>query len=160
MTLEVASGLGGPLGDLDAELRLAAEAIGAAVVPTLLELRPRVAEAEDEPTTLDSLHLEGEGDPDGVMLAACLAAHAAYVARRGQPGGVSTGGLAIARLLVWAQRAAVIGHPLQVSWIGPPARAPQADEETHRVLARCTVSGGSAGVSRRAEAVALVRQST
>jgi hypothetical protein len=156
--LEVTAELRTQLGHLDTELRLAAEAVGAAIVPTLLELRPRVAEAEGAPTTLDTLHLEGEGDPDGLMLAACLAAHAAYVQKRGQPEGVSTGALAIARLLVWAQRAAVIGHPLEVTWVGPPARAPERTDGSHRVLARCVVSGGDGGGSRRAEAVALVRE--
>ncbi len=158
MALEVTSELGGPLRELDVELRLAAEAIGAAAVPTLLELRPRVAEPEDGVATLSSLHLDGEGDPDGLMLAACLAAHGAYVARRGQPDGVSTGALAIARLLVWAQRAAVIGRPLHVEWIGPPARAPKAEDGTHRVLARCALSHGPEGAVRRAEAIALVRE--
>src|SRR5690606_15237369 len=77
---------------LDAELRTAAEAIGAALAPQLKRLTPALAPqaggAEPE-AVLTALDLDHEGAPDPLSLAACVAAHRAYVAARGRHEGVS-----------------------------------------------------------------------
>lgn len=142
---------------LDAELRTAAEAIGAALAPQLKRLTPALAPqaggAEPE-AVLTALDLDHEGAPDPLSLAACVAAHRAYVAARGRPEGVSTGALAIARLLVWGQRAALLGPAPKIAWIGPAPRQPEAGAGQAALRARCVVT--VAGTTRRAEAAALV----
>ena len=76
-----------------------------------------------------------------------MAAHRSYVAARGQPEGVSAGALALGRLLVWAQRAAIV-------WVGPATRRPEDAEGRLALSARSAVT--MAGTTRRAEAVALI----
>ena len=95
---------------LDLELRLGAEAIGASLAPRIAELTPALAPADGgEPEALlAELDLDHEGAPDALSLVACIAAHRGYVTGRRRPSGVSAGGLAIARLLVWAHRAALL----------------------------------------------------
>ncbi|MEZ0283813.1 MAG: hypothetical protein ACAH79_01080, partial [Thermoleophilia bacterium] len=77
-----------------------------------------------------------------------------YVAARGQPEGVSAGALALGRLLVWAQRAAMLGPPPKVVWVGPATRRPDDEEGRLALSARSAVT--MAGATRRAEAVALI----
>ncbi len=84
---------------------------------------------------------------------ACIAAHRAYVTARGRSGGVSAGALALARLLVWAQRAALLGRPPRIGWIGPAPRTPEAEGRV-ALAARAAVKIGDA--TRRAEAVVLL----
>lgn len=145
---------------LDPELRMAAEAIGMGLRDQLTRLAPgltRPSEGQDDTAidaTLVDLDLDHEGAPDALSLAACIAAHRSYVAGRGRPDGVSAGALALGRLLVWAQRAALLGPPPRVVWLGPATRRP-ADLEGRIVLsARCALEIG--GRTRRAEAVALI----
>jgi hypothetical protein len=114
----------------------------------------RATEDDEEPDALLlDLDLDREGAPDGLSLAACVAAHRAYVIARGRAGGVSAGALALARLLVWAQRAALLGPPPRIGWIGPAPRTPDAEGRV-RLAARAAVRVGDA--TRRAEAVALL----
>jgi len=142
---------------IEPELRVAAEALGMSLRDQLAKLAPgltRAGEGGADPSALLlSLDLDHEGAPDALSLVACVAAHRAYVAARGRPEGVSAGALAIARLLVWAQRAALLGPAPRIGWIGPAARRP-ADDDRPALAARCAleVEGGT----RRAEAVALV----
>ncbi|WP_217912679.1 hypothetical protein [Miltoncostaea marina] len=143
---------------LDAELRAGAEAIGVGLQPHLRRLapgltRPREGDAGEADATLLELDLERDGEPDALSLVACLAAHRGYVASRGEPDGVSAGALAIARLLVWGQRAAMLGPAPRIEWIGPAARRPEAGDRL-ALSARCALEMG--GATRRAEAVALI----
>jgi hypothetical protein len=143
---------------LDAELRVAAEALGAGLRAQLMELRPGLMASEGDAAppeaTLVTLDLEREGAPDPLSLAACLAAHRAYVAARDQADGLSLGALALARLLVWAQRAALLGPAPKVAWLGPPNRRPDLAPGQFALEARCVAQVGDR--SREARAVALV----
>lgn len=158
MPLRLSEAHQGLVGAVEPELRAAAEALGAGLGGELTRLapgltRPRDGEPGDGVATLVALDLDHEGPPDGLTLAAVLAAHRGYVAARGQADGVSAGALAIARLLVWAQRAAMLGAAPRVEWIGPSARRP--DPGRRLVLAaRCALELN--GATRRAEAVALI----
>jgi hypothetical protein len=148
----------GLVATLEPELRAAAEALGTALQPQLASLapgltRPREGEPDDAEAVLASLDLDHEGEPDALSLAACVAAHGAYVTGRGRAAGVSAGALALARLLVWAQRAAMLGPPPRIGWIGPAPRTPEAEGRV-ALAARAAVRIGDA--TRRAEAVALL----
>ena len=103
--------------------------------------------------TLASLDLDHEGEPEALSLVACVAAHRAYVTARGDAEGVSAGALALARLMVWAQRAAMLGPAPRIEWIGPAPRRPEPGERV-TLSARCALD--IAGVTRRAEAIALI----
>lgn len=140
---------------LEADVRGGAEALGIAAVAELVRLapgltRPEAGQAAD--AVLVALDLDHEGPPDGASLAACMAAHAAYVRRRGEPDGVSAGALALARLLVWGQRATMLGMPARLDWIGPSARAGAPAAGQHVLTARCALDMG--GRVRRAQATA------
>jgi hypothetical protein len=144
---------------LEPELRLAAEALGAGLREQLTRLapgltRPPEGGGGDGDALLVDLDLDHDGAPDALSLAAVMAAHRAYVAARGRPEGVSTGALALARLLVWAQRAALLGPAPRIVWVGPAARRPENGEGRLALAARSAVEIG--GATRRAEAVALI----
>jgi hypothetical protein len=147
---------------LEPELRMAAEAIGVGLRDQLSRLAPgltRPAEGADDASVdavLVGLDLDHEGPPDALSLAACVAAHRSYVAARGRPEGVSAGALALGRLLVWAQRAALLGPAPRLVWLGPAARRPQEEEGRLALSARCALDIG--GRIRRAEAVALIER--
>ena len=160
MTLRLSDTQSALLGGLDAELKVAAEAIGAGLQQQLTQLAPALSKApEGEPeATLQSLELDHEGDADALCLAACVAAHRSYVTARGRPGGTSTGALAIARILVWAHRAAMLGAPPTIAWIGPAPRLPEAGADQAVLRARCAVT--IAGTTRRAEAAAIISAPT
>lgn len=148
------------LGALEPEVRAAAEALGVALQPRLGELapaitRPRQGEGDAE-AVLSSLDLDHEGEPDPLSLAACVAAHRAYVAARGRPAAVSAGALALARLLVWAQRAAMLGPAPRIEWLGPSPRRPEGMDDRLALTARCALEVD--GAVRRAEALALIRR--
>jgi hypothetical protein len=147
--------------DLDAlepDLAVGASAIGLAVQAELARRRPALARAEsgtgDPDATLVSLDLDREGAPDAVSLAACLAAHSRYVASRGHAEGVSLGALALARLLVWSARAAMLGPAPRLVWIGPPARRPELG--AGQVALGATAVATIGGTTRRAGALAVV----
>jgi hypothetical protein len=145
------------VGALEPDLRIAAEAIGVALRDQLTKLAPgltRPPEGAEADAVLVDLHLDHDGAPDPLSLAAVMAAHRSYVAARGQPDGVSAGALALGRLLVWAQRAAMIGPAPKVVWVGPAARRPDDQEGRLALSARSAVT--MAGATRRAEAVALI----
>jgi hypothetical protein len=145
------------LGAVEPELRVAAEALGMGLRPELVRLAPALTRppegSSEADATLVALDLDHEGAPDALSLAACVSAHRAYVTARGNPGGVSAGALALARLLVWAQRAAMLGPAPRIEWIGPAPRRPP-DEGRVALAARAAVE--VAGTTRRAEAVALL----
>jgi hypothetical protein len=145
-------------GAVEPELRVAAEAIGVALRDQLVRLAPGLTRPPEGggavEATLVDLDLDHEGAPDGLSLVACVAAHRAYVAARKQPEGVSAGALALARLLVWGQRAAMLGPAPRIAWLGPAARAPRPEAGQVTLAARCALSVG--GSSRRAEAVAVI----
>lgn len=113
----------------------------------------RAAEGDEPHATLDALDLDHEGAPDALSLIACMAAHRAYVIARGDPDGVSVGALALARLLVWAQRAALLGPAPRIEWIGPAPRRPEPGDRLSLSARGAVRLGGSL---RRAEAVALI----
>jgi hypothetical protein len=146
------------LGALEPGLRAAAEALGVALRPRLGELAPGITRPPDgegdADALLSSLDLDREGEPDPLSLAACLAAHRAYVAGRGRPEAVSAGALALARLLVWGQRAAMLGPAPRIEWLGPSARRPEGMDDRIALAARCALEVG--GSVRRAEALALI----
>lgn len=147
------------VGAVEPELRVAAEAIGMGLRGELGRLapgltRPPESAPADAHATLLSLELDHEGEPDGLSLLACVAAHRAYVISRGAPEGVSAGALALARLLVWAQRAALLGPAPKITWIGPAARRPAGGGGDLVLSARCALD--LRGATRRAEAVALI----
>jgi hypothetical protein len=147
----------GEIDALDAELRFTAEAFAVVIADRLATLGPRLRrDGGDAPpeAVLEELTLDGEGEADPLTLVMCLAAHRMYVARRGAPAGVSLGALALARILAWAARAAVLGPPPQVHWIGPPSRCPEPGENQHRLAALSRARFGEE--SRAAQAVALV----
>lgn len=160
MTLRLSDAQEALLDGLDTELKVAAEAIGAGLQPQLVQLAPALSKALEggaaaEPdATLQSLDLDHEGAADALCLAACIAAHRAYVTARGRPAATSTGALALARILVWAQRAAMLGAPPDIAWIGPAPRLPEAGPDQAVLRARCAVSID--GATRRAEAAALI----
>lgn len=143
---------------VEPELRVAAEAIGMGLREQLVRLAPgltRAGEGGADPSALlVSLDLDHEGAPDALSLAACVAAHRAYVTARGRPEGVSAGALALARLLVWAQRAALLGPAPRIEWLGPASRRPSEDTTSLALAARCALE--VAGSTRRAEALALI----
>ena len=145
------------VGALEPDLRIAAEAIGFGLRDQLTRLAPgltRPPEGADADAVLVDLDLDHDGAPDALSLAAVMAAHRSYVAARGQPEGVSAGALAVGRLLVWAQRAAMLGPPPKVVWVGPATRRPDDEEGRLALSARSAVT--MAGATRRAEAVALI----
>ena len=145
------------VGALEPDLRIAAEAIGFGLRDQLTRLAPgltRPPEGADADAVLVDLDLDHDGAPDALSLAAVMAAHRSYVAARGQPEGVSAGALALGRLLVWAQRAAMLGPPPKVLWVGPATRRPDDEEGRLALSARSAVT--MAGTTRRAEAVALI----
>ena len=145
------------VGALEPDLRIAAEAIGFGLRDQLTRLAPgltRPPEGADADAVLVNLDLDHDGAPDALSLAAVMAAHRSYVAARGQPEGVSAGALALGRLLVWAQRAAMLGPPPKVVWVGPATRRPDDEEGRLALSARSAVT--MAGATRRAEAVALI----
>ena len=147
------------VGGVEPELRVAAEAIGMGLRAELARLAPGLTRPPDtgqgdDHATLVSLDLDHEGEPDGLSLIACVAAHRAYVIARGAPEGVSAGALALARLLVWSQRAALLGPAPQIAWIGPAPRRPEDTGGNLVLAARCAVD--LRGATRRAEAVALI----
>jgi hypothetical protein len=158
MSLHFAPALQEALDDLDGELRAPAQAVGIALAAQLARLRPAVTHARDAGDHPDievvSLDLEHDGAPDGLSLAACEVAHHSYMTSRGAPEDTSLGALAIARVLIWVQRAAVLGTPAEILWIGPPQRRP-ADVEGIEITAACVASVG--GVRRTAKALAVVR---
>ncbi len=146
--------------ELSAELRAAAEAIGLGLAGQLTKLHPALARTpdgesvDDGAAILGELDLDHEGAPDALTLAACLAAHRAYVRSRGSPDGVSAGALALSRLLVWLQRAAMLGPAPTLVWIGPAPRCPEPGAGQHRLSARCALRLGDA--ERRAEAASVI----
>jgi hypothetical protein len=145
---------------LEPELRIAAEAIGLALRDQLTRLAPgltRPPEGQGDAATeavLVDLDLDHDGAPDAVSLVAIVAAHRSYVSARGRPDAVSAGALALGRILVWAQRAALLGPAPRVVWVGPAARRPDDSEGRIALSARCAIE--IAGTTRRAEAVALI----
>lgn len=141
---------------LDMELRLGAEAIGTSLVARIADLAPALTPADGaEPDALlTALDLDHEGAPDALSLVACVGAHRGYVTRRGRPGAVSAGALAISRLLVWAHRAALLGSAPSITWIGPAPRLPEAGDGQVVLRARCALRVGDS--TRRAEAAALL----
>jgi hypothetical protein len=148
------------LKSVEFELRAGAEAIGAALAPRIADLAPALAPPAGEPVRepageLQELGLDHEGEPDALSLSACLAAHRAYVGRRGRPEALSTGALALARLLVWAHRAALLGSPPEMAWIGPAPRLPEPGSGQIVLRARCAIATPQ-GI-RRAEAAALLQ---
>ncbi|MFN8109924.1 MAG: hypothetical protein U0Y82_08765 [Thermoleophilia bacterium] len=153
MALRASQDVATAIAGLDPELRAGAEAIGQAVAAQLSRLRPAVTADAGEATVV-SLAMDRDGEADAVTTAACLAAHGSYVRSRGMPAGVSTGALALARLLVWAQRAAMLGPAPRLAWVGPEARRPP--ELTGPVLsAECAVQAGDQ--RRRARAAAVLQ---
>ena len=146
------------LGTVEPELRVAAEAFGMGLRAELIRLapaltRPSGGAPEGAGATLAQLDLDHEGAPDALSLAACVAAHRAYAIARGDPEAVSAGALALARLLVWAQRAAMLGTAPRIEWIGPAPRRPEPEGRL-ALGARCALE--MHGATRRAEAVALI----
>jgi hypothetical protein len=145
------------VGALEPDLRIAAEAIGFGLRDQLTRLAPgltRPPEGAEADAVLVDLDLDHDGAPDALSLAAVMAAHRSYVAARGQPEGVSAGALALGRLLVWAQRAALLGPAPKVVWVGPASRRP--GDEAGRVALSARSAVAMAGTTRRAEAVALI----
>ena len=159
MALELRPEFQRELDSLEPDLRAGASAIGLAVQAELMRLRPALARSDAETAApaaiLTSLDLDREGAPDPVSLAACIAAHGGYVASRSDPQGVSLGALALARLLVWSARAAMLGTPPKIVWIGPPARQPGLDPGQVALSATAVATMG--GAERRAEALAVVQ---
>ena len=144
---------------IEPELRVAAEAIGMGLRDQLVRLAPALTrtgegDAGEPDATLVELDLDHEGAPDGLSLAACLAAHRSYVAARGRPEAVSAGALALARLLTWAQRAAMLGAAPRIMWLGPAPRRPEPEGGQLTLSARCALEVG--GATRRAAASALI----
>ena len=159
MGLGVSEGDARAIEALDVEVRVTAEALGASLADRLVELAPSLTRDGDDASPsaqLVALSLDREPDPDPVSLAACLGAHRAYVARRGNPDGLSLGALALARLLVWATRASMIGPAPEVVWLGPGARRPAAEPNQHVIVARARAAVPSG--QREAVAEALVRE--
>jgi hypothetical protein len=144
---------------LDPDLRLAAESIGVALRPELVRRAPTLVPQTDlgDPpgeSVLVALELDREPEPDPLTLAACVAGHRAYVAARGRPDGLSLGALALARILAWASRAALLGAAPRIAWLGPPSRRPEPEAGQVALEARCVCEVG--GRRREARASALV----
>jgi len=162
MGLRLADAQAEMLRGLEPELRMAAEAIGLGLRDQLTRLAPgltRPAQGGDDrevDAVLIELDLDHDGAPDALSLAACVAAHRTYVSARGRPEGVSAGALALGRLLVWAQRAALLGPAPRLVWVGPAARRPEGEDERLALSARCALEIG--GRTRRAEALALIER--
>jgi len=148
------------VGALEPELRMAAEAIGLGLRDQLTRLAPgltRPPDGQDDAAAeavLVDLDLDHDGAPDALSLVAVVAAHRSYVTARGRPDAVSAGALALGRILVWAQRAALLGPAPRLVWVGPAARRPDDEEGRLALSARCALE--IAGTTRRAEAVALI----
>ena len=144
----------GPLQDPD--LGAGAQAIGFAVAQRLRDLAPALRPADEqgrEPQfTIEEIVLDPADPADPLTVAACVTAHDAYAAGRGRPGAVSPGALALARVLVWASRAEMLGARPEVRWIGPPARMP-ADVSGQVVTASVVLACGD---QRARAAAALV----
>jgi hypothetical protein len=158
MSLQLAPALREVLDETDPDLRAAAQAIGFAVAGQLEPLRPALTRGSgDSPPEVEivAIDLTPEGPPDGLALVACEAAHQAYVRSRGAPAATSLGALAIARLLVWGQRAAILGTAPNILWIGPAQRRPEALEGIE-IHAAC--SGIVDGAKRTAKAVAVIQR--
>lgn len=157
MSLRFAPALQGTLEDLDPDLRGAAHAIGVGLGAQLGRLRPAMSQGAEPDAVPDvevvSLELAAEGEPDALSLAAIRAAHHAYVSARGAPDGASLGAFAIARLLVWAQRAALLGATPTITWIGPVQRRP-AEASGIEIHASCV--GVVDGTRRTATALAVI----
>lgn len=157
MSLRFAPALQETLEDLDPDLRGAAHAIGVGLGAQLGRLRPAMSQGADPAAVPDvevvSLELASEGEPDALSFAAIRAAHHAYVSARGAPDGASLGAFAIARLLVWAQRAALLGATPTITWIGPVQRRP-AEASGIEIHASCV--GVVDGTQRTAKALAVI----
>jgi len=157
MSLRFAPALQETLEDLDPDLGGAAHAIGVGLGAQLGRLRPALSQGTDPAAVPDveivSLDLASEGAPDPLSLAAIRAAHHAYVSARGAPDGASLGAFAIARLLVWAQRAAILGATPTVRWIGPIQRRPP---ETSGIEVHASCVGVVDGTRRTAKALAVI----
>ncbi len=147
-----------PSANLEPDLQAGASAIAMAATARLVDLAPALRPARDEAEPVHevvSLTLQPDDPLDALTMASCMAAHNAYVASRGRPGGVSPGALALARLLVWATRAEMLGGRPDVRWIGPPARRP--DDIEGLVVTASAELGGDAGPAR-AQACMVVLQ--
>ncbi len=155
MSVRLCPALREVLDSLDPDLRLFAATMGSGLAPQLSRLQPALtpSAASSDGYELASITLSGDDAPDGLSLSACLGAHDAYLATRGDPGGISLGALAIARILVWAQRAAILGSAPRIQWIGPPARRPEGLEGLI-LTATCRASDGTS--SRSAQAIAIL----
>lgn len=153
MGLRLSAAQTAALDALSPELRVAAEALGSGLSGQLVDLGPSLTRALGDAATLDHLTLDREPEPDGLSLAACVAAHAAYLGRRGEADGLSAGALAISRLLVWAARAAMIGPAPQVVWIGPAPRCPEPGAGQHRIDGECRLTGDERSAQARAAAL-------
>lgn len=157
MALELAPELQRGLAALEPDLRSGAAAIGLAVQAELVRRKPALTRREEGASppvaVLTALDLDREGAPEAVSLAACIAAHSGYVASRGDREAVSLGGLALARLLVWSTRAAMLGPAPKLVWIGPPARRPEL--QTGQVALGATAVATIDGTERRAGAVGI-----
>jgi hypothetical protein len=155
MSVRLCPALREVLDSLDPDLRLFAATMGSGLAPQLSRLQPALTPPATSPNgyELASLTLSGEEAFDGLALSACLGAHDAYLAQRGASGSVSLGALAIARILVWAQRAAILGTAPRIQWIGPPARRPEGREGL-TLTATCRAVDGAS--SRSAKAIAIL----
>lgn len=146
-----------PVGDLDPDLAAGGRAIGMVVAMRLRELTPALRPADDdgrEPTlVLEEVALLPADPTDALTLVACVAAHDAYVNHRRRPGAVSPGALALARVLVWASRAEMLGRAPSIVWIGPPNRRPES-ADGYPVTASVRLTGPSGTV--RATACGVV----
>lgn len=146
-----------PAAGLDPELATAARGIGVAVAMRLRDLAPALRPATGAGTepdlVIDEVGLDPRDPLDPLTLIACIEAHDAYVRARGRPGAASPGALALARVLVWAARAEVLGRAPVIAWIGPPARRPDG-VAGHAVTASVRLSGPDGAV--RAAAMAVV----
>ncbi len=156
MTLRLPDSLRAPIEALEPELLAAAQAIGLGALPKLSELKPGLTDTSAPGTpSLEAIDLPPEGAPDALSAAAVLAAHQAYVRQRGAPDAISLGALSLARLIVWMQRATMLGGgPPQVVWIGPEGRLPDGLTGT-RLVATATIEQD--GRRRSARAVAIVQ---
>lgn len=162
MPLSLSSTDAARVAEVEMQLRMAAEMMGTALRDRLVSLAPALApvgeDGSESEATLELLELDHEGSADPLSLAACIAAHRAYVTARGRPGAVSSGALALSRILIWAQRAAMLGRVPDIAWIGPAPRCPAATPSQATLRARATVRLGDA--RRRAEAAALITAPT
>ena len=146
-----------PTAGLDPELATAARGIGFAVGARLRELAPAlrpVSGTGAEPDlVIEHITLDPDDPLDPLTLVACLQAHDSYAVARGRTGAASPGALALARVLVWAARAEMIGRAPRIAWIGPPNRRPDG-LAGHAVTATVALLDGDARV--RAAALAII----